>query len=241
MNRMVQKKKPEIFQGTKASKLNIAMLKVLYENGCLSKWEIAKKIVASNPGRAKKNWYYETQKVNSLLVRKNGRLSDLLRKGFIQEEEKGYTLTFNKGFCSALVFYDKIPKPVIDDTMKVFHVFPELKRLVNLSRKYFPEEAELEDHRKMREITMKLLAKGLNLELISNKEFNEYFLIEQEGAYLKKIEEKQHGKKNSWLSIPELNEAVMEFLSHLGEIAERQLKEYNLLKEKYRASSISNL
>lgn len=235
---MVQKRENQIFQGTKASKLNKLVLMALFENGCLSPWEIAKKVAERDPERAKKNWYQEAQKINSVLSRKNGRLTDLAYKEFIEKNDKGFSLTFNKGFCAALLCYEQIPKPAFFETNKTLQIFPELKKIIELARKYYPE-TELEDYKELRNIAQQLLIKGFNLELLSNNEFNEHFLAQQETLYLSKIKNKQD-TKNSWVSNPEINEVIMQYLSRLQKICENQLADFRSTMEKIRVNSHGN-
>jgi hypothetical protein len=233
---MVQTKNYQIFQGSKAARMNKFVLMALFENGCLSAFEIAKKVAALDPKRAKRNWYHEAQKINSVLTRRNGRLYDLTSKGFIEKSEKGYTLTFNKGFCTALLCYEQnIPKAAIDESSKVFQIFPELKRVIELAKKYYPE-AELEDYKQMKNITQRLAMKGLNLELLSNAEFNNYYSVEMESIYLNEIKDKKD-VKNSWISNPEINEAIMQYLSRLERICEKQLADFHSTMERIRVNS----
>jgi hypothetical protein len=235
---MVQKKDYQVFQGSKAAKINRFVLMALFENGCLSAFEIAKKVAELDPQRAKKNWYHEAQKVNSVLTRRGGRLSDLANKDFIEKREHGYALTSNKGFCTALLFYDQIPKPAIDESNKLFQFFPELKRVIELGKKYYPE-TELEDYRNLKDITQRLLKKGLNLELLSNAEFNSYFSAEIERHYFNEIKDKKD-VKNSWVSNPEINEAIMQYFSHLEKILEKQLADFHSTIESIRVNSQGN-
>src|SRR4030067_3775475 len=117
----------EIFAG-KEGKNNRLILKTLYEKGYLTPWQIANEIANGDPERKpKEDPYHRAQKINSVLVRKNGRLSDLVDQEFLEKTGKGYCLTLNKGFCSALTLYEKeIPLPAIDEATKIDAIIPEL-------------------------------------------------------------------------------------------------------------------
>ena len=228
---MVDKKRFEVFHEKKAAKYNKMVLKVLYENGYLSSWELARKIVENDAERQKKNWYHETQKVQSVLVRKNGRLTDLVNKEFIEKTDKGYCLTFNKGFCSALVLYDEIPKPAIDEATKIDAILPELKEILDIVSRLHPE-AMFEGYKAMREITIELLEKGLNFESISNREFNRFFADQYEESYLEELKKGKNDEKK-WEAPPELKEATQKFIFRLVAICQKQIKELEDLKNSY--------
>ena len=237
---MVQKEEIRVFQGKKAAKLNKLVLMALFENGSLSPFKIAKKVAALDVERAKKDLYHEAQKINSVLSRRNGRLSDLANKEFIEKTEDGFSLTFNKGFCTALLCYKQIPKPSFPEQNKTLKVFPELKQIIELTRKYYPE-TEIEDLEEIKTISQNLLKKGLNFEVISNNEFNEYFMREQENLYLHKIKNRKYdNKRSTWTSNPEIKELVIQYLTRLMKISQKQLEEATLAIEKFKADFQSN-
>lgn len=227
---IIEKERFEIFQGKKAAKYNKSILKALYETGYLSSWELARKIAESDPTRAMKDWYHEAQKVQSVLVRKRGRLSDLAEKEFIESTDKGYCLTFNKGFCSALASFKEIPKPAIDETTKIAEFIPEFRKIFDIMSRIYPEE-ESEHYRIMREITINLLKKGLNFESISNREFNDFLVDQYKESYLAEL---NRGKERE--IPPELKEAILELLSRFETACTEQLKAFSFLKNKYAKS-----
>jgi len=236
---IVKKERFEIFQGKKAAKYNELILRALYEKGYLSSWELAKKIAESDPARAMKDWYHEAQKVQSVLVRKRGRLSDLVEKEFIEKTDKGYCLTFNKGFCSALVSYKEIPKPAIDETTKVAAFLPEFRKILDIISRIYPEET-FEHYGIMREITISLLKKGLNFESISNGEFNDFFADQYKESYLEELKmEKTERKERE--TPPELKEAILDLLSHMEAMLMKQIREYSSLKNKFAESTSTSI
>jgi hypothetical protein len=110
--------------------------------------------------------------------------------------------------------------------------------VIELGKKYYPE-TELEDYRNLKDITQRLLKKGLNLELLSNAEFNGYFSAEIESHYFNEIKDKKD-VKNSWVSNPEINEAIMQYFSHLEKILEKQLADFHSTIESIRVNSQGN-
>ena len=235
---MVQKEENQVFRG-KASKLNNLVLMALFENGSLSSFKLAKKVAALDVERAKKDLYHEAQKINSVLSRKKGRLPDLVNKEFIEKSEKGFSLTLNKGFCTALLCYEEIPKPSFPEQSKTLKIFPELRQIIELGRKYYPE-TEIEDLKEIKAITQNLLKKGLNFEVISNSDFNEYFLREQENLYFNKIKNQKYKNKSTWVSNPEINELIIQFLTRLMKICQKQFEDVNLTMEKLKLDFQSN-
>lgn len=81
-----------IWEGKKG-RYNTLILEALGD-GEKTAWDIAKYIVRHDLALARGNWYHQSQKVNSRLLRKGGRLEDLLNTGFIRRREDGkYSLT----------------------------------------------------------------------------------------------------------------------------------------------------
>ena len=212
--------RPKIFAG-REGKYNEAILKALYEKGYLTPWNIAREIAIGDPRRKpKEDPYHKMQKINSVLVRKDGRLSDLVNKEFIEKTERGYCLTFNKGFCTALVLYEEdIPKPAIDETSKIETIFPELKEVIDIISRHYPELIPHE----MRESTSKLLSKGLDFEKISNKEFNVFFDHQFQ-------EQQLTIDRPKYDTPPELKEALLKLISRLMSSAQKEFKKLEELQ-----------
>jgi len=223
---------PEIFTGKKG-KNNELILKALYEKGYLTPWKIAKEIAIKDlRKKPKANLYHKMQKINSVLVRRNGRLTDLVNNEFVERTDKGYCLTFNKGFCSALYLYEKkIPSPAIDEATKIDAIIPEFKEILGIISKHHPE-AISETYVEMREITKKLLDKGLNFEKISNRDFNNFFAGQYQESYLNGLKKKDDNQKR-WDPPPELKEATQKLLSRLMVMVQRQVKELEDLQSNY--------
>jgi hypothetical protein len=118
-------------------------------------------------------------------------------------------------------------------------IFPELRQIIELGRKYYPE-TEIEDLKEMKAITQNLLKKGLNFEVISNNDFNEYFLREQENLYFRKIKNQKYKNKSTWVSNPEINELIIQFLTRLMKICQKQFEDVNLTMEKLKLDFQSN-
>jgi hypothetical protein len=225
---------PEIFKG-KEAKNNRMILKALYEKGYLSAWQIANEIVVNCEKKPTADHYHKAQKINSVLVRKkNGRLADLIKKEFIEKTEKCYCLTFDKGFCSALTLYEEIPKPAIDKATKIAAFLPELRDFLDAMIRYQPQ-AQIEGLKIMQEITNDLLNKGLNLELISNNEFNRFFAAQYEELQLKELKKAKKIEEKRELP-PELKEASQRFISRLVGIAKQEFKELEELSKNYSQS-----
>jgi hypothetical protein len=229
---IVEKNHIGLFQGKKA-KYNELVLKALYEKGYLTSWEIAKEIAKNDPTRKSKNWHHEAQKILSVLVRKDGRLPALMKKGFIEEKNKGFCLTFNKGFCSALVLYKDVPKPAIDeiDDPRLKEIFPELREFMEVLSRIQPEPL-LEQYRIMREITFKLLEKGLNFDVISNKAFNNFFNYQFEENSIEYLK-KERKNEQKFETPPELKEVGWKLISRLVSMCQKQVKELEDLRNSY--------
>jgi hypothetical protein len=221
-----------IFAG-KGAKNNELALRTLYENGYLSAWKLAKEIAINDPTRKpKEDVYHKAQKIQSVLIRKNGRLADLVEKEYIEKSEKGYCLTFNKGFCAALALYEKdIPKPAIDEATKIDAILPEFKEILDILSRHHPE-AVAEMYREMRRITLTLLDKGLDFEKISNRQFNSFFADQYEEFYLEELKNKDC-KEEKWDPPPELKQSIQKFISRLTSIAQKQIKELEDLQNSY--------
>jgi hypothetical protein len=223
--------KNKIFSG-KGARNNEFILKLLYENGYMSAWNLAKAIAQIDPTRKpKEDVYHKAQKIQSVLVRKGGRLSDLVAKGYLEKTEKGYCLTFNKGFCSALTLYkESIPRPAIDEATKIEAIIPEVKQILDIVSQLYPE-AVSQMYSEMRGITLGMLDKGLNFEKISNKEFNDFLAPKLEELQLAEIKKGQNSEKK-WEAPPELKEAQKKLVSRLVDIARKQFKELEDLQKK---------
>jgi hypothetical protein len=219
----------KIFTG-KGAKNNELILKLLYEKGYLTPWKIANELALLDPKKPK-DTYHKAQKIQSVLIRKNGRLEDLIKKDFIEKTEKGCCLTFEKGFCSALTLYKEIPKPAIDEATKIEAILPELREMLDAMIRYQPQ-AQLEAYKIMKEITNDLLKKGLNLEKISNNEFNRFYADQYEELQLKELKKVKKNEEKCELP-PELKEATNKFISRLLSIAQKQFKELEDLQQSY--------
>lgn len=214
--------KIETFKGRKG-KYNVAILKALYNKGYLKAWELAKTIVENDPLRAKSNWYHETQKVNSVLVRKCGTLERLLKKEFIKKSDEGYNLTIFKGFCTALTLFIKMEEPAIDEWASSYEIFPELKRVHDILFREHPD-SKIEFYEEMAKITNDLLNQGWNIDSVSNKRFNTIFNEYYNEYLLCLVKEKQKTDKK-WNPSPELQEALSDFLDRILQTTLKAAKE----------------
>jgi hypothetical protein len=220
----------KIFSG-KGAKYNTLILKALFEKGCLSAYNIAKEIAANDPkAKTKEYFHHKAQKINSVLVRKNGRLPQLEKQEFIKRTENGYNLTIFKGLCSALALFDKVKKPGFDDFFDSYKLLPELKAIIEIASRTNPE-AIIEDYRILRKITMEYLEKGINFELISNAEFNLLVNERYQKLVLDELKTEKRGRE-SWKENPELQDAVMKLADRFYNLALKEMKEYAALKEK---------
>jgi hypothetical protein len=224
-----------IFKG-KERKNNELIIKMLFEKGYMSTWQIANELaILSSIKSVKTDPYHKAQKINSVLIRKDGRLPDLVNKGYIEKTKKGYCLTFNKGFCSALLLFENIPKPAIDETTKIDAILPEFKQILEILYSYRPE-AIFEGYSIMQQITIKLLEKGLNFEKISNNEFNRFYADQYEEMYLEELK-KGNENKEKWEVPPEfkqkLEEATKKFISIMMIILRKQFQELEDLQSKF--------
>ena len=210
-----------IFQGKKG-KYNTLVIKTLYENGCLSAWKIARKI-ADLQGKPKSNWYHVTQKVNSVLTRRNGTLERLLDKEFIEKTKEGYCLTTFKGFCSALTLYTDLKEPAIDWLAKTWEKFPELKEAFDIILRLHPE-ARVEEYKSALRVTMDLLNQGWNLDTVSNRQFNRIFTDQNNERILQEMKEKKENEEK-WKPNPELQAAIQKFYNRIRGILSDELKQ----------------
>lgn len=211
-----------IFKGKKGEN-NESILKTLYEKGYLSAWKIARQIAENDPKRARKNWYHETQKVYSVLIRKGGRLEELLGKEFIEKTDQGYCLTIYKGLCSALTLYENVIPPAIDDLSKIEEVFPEFKEMRDIIYRLHPE-AQVEQYEIIRRTTKELLVKGLNLDTISNREFNRFWNAQMQESIFRRLKEKKDDRGKVGAN-PELREHVSKFLLRIHKELMEQMKD----------------
>ncbi len=211
----------ETFKGRKG-KYNKSILKALYERGYLSGWKIAKEIVMNDPKRRKRNWYHETQKVYSVLVRKGGTLKRLLSKEFIENTDQGYCLTIYKGLCSALTLYDNVREPAINELSKTYEIFPELKEAQEIISRLYPETI-VEQYKAMLKTTEELLDQGWNIDAVSNRQFNRIFHEQFQETLLRVLKERR-GSGEEWEPNPELQELTLRFLDRMRKILLESVK-----------------
>lgn len=229
-----------IFNGKKG-RYNKLILKALYEKGMLSAWHIARYIVDETEKKEKKrikDWYHATQKVSSVLARKEGRLQELLAKEFIERTDCGYTLTFNKGLCSALALYERVEKPAIEFPRKVL---PELKELIEIIAQQHPESV-VEGYKEMRNTAMALINKGLNIDLITNEQFNLLFQSQMEESFISSMKEKETREEQKMS--PETQERIYRVIASLADRIEKvtleKLEELRSLQIRYAHSAKQN-
>jgi len=240
MMTMVVREQIGIFQGKKGE-YNKLVLKTLYESGYLKPWEMAKKI-ADLKRKPKTNWYQETQKVQSVLLRtKGGRLRELLDKEYLKKTAQGYYLTDLKGFCSALTLYDKAQKPAINPYSKSYELFPELAQALEIISGLHPE-AKLEEKsiEIMNQQIKKLLEKGFNLDAISNEEFNMFFNDSWQLSALQEFTEEGE-KEEKWETPPEVRKLVIRTVDRLRDAIRKQLEAFDSLEERYASLSGSSM
>ena len=225
--------KNAIFSG-KEAKYNRLILTALFEKGRLSAYKLAKEIAKNDPDRKpKENIHHNAQKINSVLVRRNGRLAKLSQQEFIEKKGTEYQLTMFKGLCSALCLMKTVKMPGFDPDFDSYIIFPEIKKIIEIAQQSCPE-AILEDYKFLREIALDQLEKGLNFELISNREFN--VIANQRYQETLFQDYKKKGKKKSiWAENPEYRDAVLKFIDRLYNIAFKELEEVRLIKDKISA------
>lgn len=220
-----------IFIG-KGSKNNEAILKLLYEKGCLTPWKIAKELALLDPKKPK-DTYHKAQKIQSVLIRKNGRLDYLVNKEFIKKNEQGFCLTVNKGSCSALVLYgDKpIPKSPMTEFLQIDSLPPELRDFVLILSNMKPEFLK-ESQKEVQDIAIKLLNQGLNFEKLTNQQFNCYFNAQYEQLQLQRLKTGEKSKGSmEWT--PELRDAANKYIARMVSMLRGQVKELQETMEKY--------
>jgi hypothetical protein len=222
----------KIFAG-KGAKNNELIIKILFEKGSLSAWKIAKELANLDPKKPR-DMYHKAQKIQSVLIRKKGRLEDLVVKGFIQKIRREYSLTFDKGFCSALVLFgDKqIPKPALDEFHNSAILPQELKDFMSILSSYNVFSLQ-ESYREIQGVTISLLEKGLNFEKIPNREFSRFFSDQYEEYSLQLLRDGKKSKANAeWT--PELKEAAQKFITKMSSIVQEKAKELQELSTQYR-------
>jgi len=226
-----------IFQGKKG-KYNKLILRALNEEGYLSAWQMAKYIVENYREKQKGNWYYEAQKINSILTRKNGRLEELTNKEYIQKTPRGYRTTYPKGYCLALTLNYlenkdiKIPKiDVLDINLllqgaKVQYpmadadYLADLKEILEIYAELYTKE---EAYEVLAKATSELLDRGLNLDVVSNKESQGFLQTHLENMLKEELEQ---GKKwNKLDENPELRERYFDLILKLTKKTKEHWKE----------------
>jgi len=119
-----------VFEGRKGT-YNMAILEVLLRYGPLTNWEISKKLcqlVKEAPGPD----FYQSQKIFSVIARKQGRLEELDQKEYIVSQDGKWELCFPKGLAIL------IKKPEIGPDMNVYYLrkppfnFPKFKQVKKL-------------------------------------------------------------------------------------------------------------
>ena len=218
----------KIFSGREA-RYNSLIIKILYEKGALSAFNIAKNIVWNDSIGKVTDMHHKYSKVNSVLVRKNGRLPELDKQEFIKKTEKGYLLTF-KGWCSALCLSKEIREPGFDYLFEFVAIFPELKKIMEILMKSYPEE-NLETYKIFHKITIELLKKGLNFNLIPNKEFIDFFNREYQEMSVKLLKSEKKGEE-LWRNNPELRAAFLEFAERINKVAIKELESFQTIIKK---------
>lgn len=202
-----------IFEGKKGN-YNKSILKALYEKGYLSAWGIAKHIAENDPKRRKKNWYHEAQKVQSVLLRKRGRLEELSDKTYIQKTPRGYRHTYWKGFCLALTLYKDTEVPRIDilgADMLIQSIDESLQPIFKEILEIYSElYSKKEVYEALAKATREMLNQGFNLDAIPNKDFNTYLEMHLENVLARESEHKETRRKID--SNPELQKRVFEVL-----------------------------
>ena len=218
----------KIFSGREA-RYNSLIIKTLYKKGALSAFNIAKNIVWYESVGKHTDLHHKYSKVNSVLVRKKGRLPQLQEQEFIKKTENVYLLTF-KGWCSALCLLKEIKEPGFDYLLKYFAIFPEIKKVYEILRKTYPEE-EMETYKIFRNITVELLKKGLNFKLITNKEFIDFFNREYQEMSVKALKTEKKGEE-LWKNNPELRAALLEFAEKLNKIVIKEMESFQTIIKK---------
>ncbi len=177
---------PRIFAGKKR-KYNKMILKALYKSGYLTPWNIAKQIAFEDKKFTDGDWYHKTQKINSVIQRKGGRLSELEKKQYIQNTEKGYRLTIYKGISVALLLFEEIEDSGIDELPILLQYMDE--RLRPGFQETWELYAELyqkkEMYHELKKAVKMLLEEGLDFDVISDIKFNSYLQMRLDEEMLK--------------------------------------------------------
>ncbi|GEM_PF-4462505 len=225
-----------IFEGKKAV-YNRAILKALNNYGPLSKWELAKKLRDMlHPSISGETAYAKSLKIYSVLIRKGGRLEELLKKEFITKVtsngETKYALTI-KGL---IALYLHKPTPLLLEDL-VDRMFTVIERKLGCEG-YFsnlPQLVQLifrQPLRRLLESVLHDIAYKVNIEYISKVELEDLLaikLMENITTFIKEAEkaaEKHLSKLNVEEKIKTLKalryviEKVMEIKR--GEIRELQ-------------------
>ena len=221
----------KIFTG-KGAKNNELILKLLFEKGCLSPWKLANELALLDPKKPK-DTYHKAQKIQSVLIRKNGRLGYLVEKEFIRKTAEGYCLTVSKGSCSALVLFGNkpIPKPSMYEFFNLENLPVEFRNFLSLLSK-LDSDALKESYKEVQGITKKLLEEGLTFERLTNEQFNRFFDSQYEQFHLEQLKSGTKSKAGAeWT--PELKEAAYKFISRMVSIVQVQAKELQQLSDKY--------
>jgi hypothetical protein len=175
--------KLRIFEGKKGN-YNKFVLKVLYKNGYLTAYHIAKE-VARFQVKPKENLNMKTLNVQSVLIRSNGRIEELEKKEYIQNTEKGYRLTFPKGIATALISYQTIEDSGIDELPIILEIMEPLDEqfksiFTDIWLIYSEIYPKKEYYQVMLKATQSLIDEGLDIDVISNKKFNSYLELKLE-------------------------------------------------------------
>jgi hypothetical protein len=206
--------KDQVFIGGGA-KYNKLILTTLFVKGHLTVWELANEIAKSEL-KPKESLYHKAQKIQSVLIRKKGRLEDLVNTEYLKrKKKKEYYLTMNKGFCTAITLFNEKETPesainIFDDNTSFFA--PELKTIFRLFSNISYAQSK-ERYKEIRKVTTNLLDKGLNFEKISNEEFNNYFNTEGEQVSITLSEEVKNTTPVE--ATPELKEAFSNLFTKL--------------------------
>ena len=96
--------------------------------------------------------------------------------------------------------------------------------------KSYPEE-NLETYKIFHKITIELLKKGLNFNLIPNKEFIDFFNREYQEMSVKLLKSEKKGEE-LWRNNPELRAAFLEFAERINKVAIKELESFQTIIKK---------
>ena len=114
---------------------------------------------------------------------------------------------------------------------KIQNLPPEFRDFLLLLSNLNPDFLK-ESYKEVQDIAVKLLNQGLNFEKLTNQQFNSYFDAQLELAQLQQLKSGQKSKANTeWT--PELREAANKFIARMVSTLRGQVKELQLLMEKY--------